>query len=226
MLDNLRQFAMNLQWPKLTFPESAKRVRSAMEPRVHQVRQMIDPAWASASAWYEKREPREKILLQILGVIVGLLIAYGLVYSPAVTLHADLADRIASRRQDLIDVHALMRSYDRLQAGLAASEKRTVPGKNFSLFSALEQALTNSVGREKIGSISPADHPVPGGFIQYTVEVKLNSISLAQIVDTLYSVQTLTVPVTVSNLQIHEHEQNTHSYDVDLSCIALGRNGG
>lgn len=225
MIERLKQIVEALPRPKLTLPESAKRLRSALEPRVQQVRQKIDPAWASASAWYEKREPREKVLLQVLGVIVALLLGYNLVYSPAVSLRADLADRVVGRRQDLIAVRSMMRTYDRLQASLAQSEKRTVPGKNFSLFSALEQALTNSVGREKIGAISPADHSVPGGFIQYTADVKLNAISLAQIVDTLYSVQTLAVPVTVSNLQIHEHAQDSHSYDVDMSCIALGRNG-
>jgi hypothetical protein len=213
MIERLKQIVEALPRPKLTLPESAKRLRSALEPRVQQVRQKIDPAWASASAWYEKREPREKVLLQVL------------IYSPAVSLRADLADRVVTRRQDLIAMRGMMRTYERLQAGLAQSEKRTVPGKNFSLFSALEQALTTSVGREKIGGISPADHPVPGGFIQYTADVKLNAISLAQIVDTLYSVQTLAVPVTVSNLQIHEHAQDSHSYDVDMSCIALGRNG-
>ncbi len=225
MIERLKQIVGAVPRPKLTLPETAKRLRSAIEPHVRELRQKIDPAWASASAWYEKREPREKVLLQVLGVIVVLLLGYNLIYSPAVSLRADLADRVVARRQDLIAVRRMMRTYDRLQAGLAQSEKRTVPGKNFSLFSALEQALTNSAGRDKIGAISPADHSVPGGFIQYTADVKLNAISLSQIVDTLYAVQSLAVPVTVSNLQIHEHAQDSHSYDVDMSCIALGRNG-
>jgi type II secretion system (T2SS) protein M len=225
MLDNLKRLAERLPLPKIAMPESVRRLTSAIEPRLRQLRRTIDPAWASATAWYEKREQREKFLLQILGGILGIVLIYSLVYSPIVALSGDLSDRVATRRQDLIDVRAMMRNYDRLRASLIASEKRTVPGKNFSLFSALEQSLTNSVGREKIGSISPADHPVPGGFTQYTVDVKLTSISLAQIVDTLYAIQSLSVPITVSNLQIHEHELNARSYDVDLSCIALGRDG-
>lgn len=225
MFDILKRLAERLPRPKIAMPESAKRLTSALEPRVRQLRTTIDPAWASASAWYEKREPREKILLQVFGGILAIFLAYSLIYSPIVALSGGLDDRVATRRQDLIDVRAMMRSYYRLDAGLTTSEKRTVPGKNFSLFSALEQSLTDSVGREKIGSISPASHEVPGGFIQYTVDVKLTSLDLTQIVDTLYSVQALTVPITVSNLQIQEHQQDSHSYDVDLSCIALGRNG-
>ena len=120
----------------------------------------------------------------------------------------------------------MMRNYERLRAELASTQKRTVPGgKDPALFSVLEMTLTNSVGRAKIGSITPAEHPVPGGFQQYTVDVKLSEIALAQIVDTLYSLQTLSVPITISNLQIHQHAPDSHSYDVDLTCMALGKTG-
>ena len=98
-------------------------------------------------------------------------------------------------------------------------------GRDFSLFSVVQKTLSKSVGREKITSITPGDRVVTGGFKQYTVDVKLSGISLVQVVDTLYGVQTLTVPVTVSNFQLHEHGQDTHSFDVDLTCSALGKNG-
>ena len=55
--------------------------------------------------------------------------------------------------------------------------------------------------------------------------MKLTGLSLPQIVDTLYGVQSLALPVTVSDLQIHEHARDTHSYDVDITCVALGRDG-
>ena len=123
-------------------------------------------------------------------------------------------------------VRAMMRSYERLRVELASTQKRTVAGgKDPALFSVLEMILTNSVGRAKIGSITPSEHQVPGGFEQYTVDIKLSEIALSQIVDTLYSLQTLNVPVTISNLQIHQHARDSHSYDVDLTCMALGKTG-
>jgi hypothetical protein len=113
-----------------------------------------------------------------------------------------------------------------LRVELASTQKRTVPGgKDPALFSVLEMTLTNIVGRAKIGSITPGEHQVPGGFEQYTVDVKLNEIALPQIVDTLYNLQTLNVPVSISNLQIHQHARESHSYDVDLTCMALGKTG-
>jgi hypothetical protein len=121
-------------------------------------------------------------------------------------------------------VRSEMRSYERLKFDLAAAEHRTVPGKDFSLFSIIEQALTRTIGRDRIGSITPSDRPVPGGFVQYTVDLKLTALSLAQIVDTLYGVQTLPMPVTVSNLHIRQTAPGSRAYDVDLTCAALARN--
>ena len=55
------------------------------------------------------------------------------------------------------------------------------------------------------------------------VDLKLTGLSLPQIVDTLYGVQSLPVPVTVSNLHIRQRTQDSYSYDVDMTCMALGR---
>ena len=119
-----------------------------------------------------------------------------------------------------------MRTYGRLQQELAQAQTRTVPDKaNFSLFSIIEQTLTQSVGRERIGSITPTDREVSGGFREYQIDIKLNGITLPQVVDTLFGVQSLGIPVTISNLQIHQHANDTRSYDVDLSCMALAKNG-
>ena len=116
-----------------------------------------------------------------------------------------------------------MHSYDRLRVELAEAEKGTVADKDFSLFSVIEQTLDHSVGRDKIGSITPSDRPLTGGFQQHIVDLKLTGLSLPQIVDTLYGVQSLPVPVTVSDLHIRQRTQDSYSYDVDMTCMALGR---
>jgi hypothetical protein len=147
-----------------------------------------------------------------------------LIYAPIVDLRESLADRVSARRNDLLEVRGLMATCERLQRELASAQTRTVPsGPNFSLFSVVEQTLTKSVGRDRIGSLTPSDHAVPGGFRQYSVDVKLNAISLAQVVDALYGVQSLTMPVMVSHLELRPRTGDTHSYDVNMTCMALGK---
>jgi type II secretory pathway component PulM len=201
------------------------RALQPLHPYAERVWQKAAPAWAAGQGWYEKREPREKVLLQIAGALIAVMVLYGMIYSPIMSLRASLDERVAARVQDLIEVRALMPRYERLQRDLQIAEHRTVPsGPNFSLFSVIEQSLTRSVGRERIASITPSpDHQVPGGYHQYTVDVKLTNLSLAQVVNTLYGVQSLSVPISVSNLQLRQHPQDTHVFDADLICSALGK---
>jgi hypothetical protein len=210
--------------PRLQTPAAWSRLRSAAEPYLERARLAVMPYWRQARQWYERREPREKLLLRGLGGVVAILFVYNAVYVPARGLRDDLAERVAVRQSQVAQLHGMMRTYERLRAELASTQKRTVPaGHDPALFSVLETTLTNSVGRSKIGSITPAEHQLPGGFEQYTVDVKLSEIELPQIVDTLYSLQTLNVPISISNFQIHQHARDAHSYDVDLTCMTLGK---
>lgn len=202
-----------------------ERARTAFEPIVKRVGETIGPAWNTGRTWYNARESREKRLIQILGAVVAVLLAYNIVYMSAVDISEGLHDRVARRRMELLQVRSMMRTWTQLGAEMAAAEKRTIPKSgDFSLFSVVEQSLTKSIGHEKIASITPADKPVPGGYTQFTIDLKLSGLSLAQIVDALYDVQTQSVPVTVSNLHIRQRTPDTHSYDVDMTCAALGKN--
>ncbi len=190
------------------------------------LRRLAAPAIGSARGWYDKREAREKLLLRMLGVVAGAIFLWNFVYVPISGLGGDLTDRIAARRQALTDVRALMFRYQRLRRDLAASEKHTVASKDFSLFSVVEQALTASIGHEKISSITPSERTLPGGFHQHVVDLKLSGLSLAQVVNALYSVQTLSTPVTVASFHIRPTAPGSRSYDVDMTCAALGREAG
>ena len=44
-----------------------------------------------------------------------------------------------------------------------------------------------------------------------------------QIVDALYGVKTLTAPVAVSNMHVTRRLQDPHTYDVEMTCIALAK---
>jgi type II secretory pathway component PulM len=201
------------------------RLESVVSREAARFARLTAPAWSVARAWYSKREPREKLLLRVFGAILGVVVFYNFIFTPIAGLGGGFGDRVAARERQLVEVRSMMRSYNRLKVELAATEKRTVPSKDFSIFSVIEQSLTKTVGRDKIGSITPSDHPVPGGYQQYTIDLKLAGLNLAQIVDVLYGVQTLPMPVTVSNLHVRQRDKDTHSYDVDMTCMALGRNG-
>jgi anti-sigma-K factor RskA len=197
----------------------AAAISRLLRPAIRRLR----PAYRSGYAWYQKREPRERLLIKVAASIAAVVLLYNMIYAPLIDLRGGMQDRVEARQRELIQVRSLMRAYNRVGAELAEAEKGTVADKKFSLFSVIEQTLDRSVGRAKIGSITPSDRPLPGGFQQHVVDLKLTELSLPQIVDTLYGVQSLPVPVTVANLHIRQRTQDSYSYDVDLTCMALGR---
>ena len=201
------------------------RVRDLIRPLLKQALTRADPILAQARSRYQKLEPRERILVQIAGGLLAIFLIYNLVYVPIVSLSSGLDEKIAERQHDLAEVRRLAGTYAQLKASLASAEKRTVPlGKDFSLFSVVEASMTKSVGREKIGSITPgSDRKLSDGFTEYSVQLKLANVNLAQLIDVLYGINSLATPIGVSTIRIQRRTQDTHSYDVDLTCVALAK---
>lgn len=208
-IDNLRARAMDL-----------------LRPYLQQAATGVDPLIAQARGRYQKLEPRERILVQIAAGLVGVFLIYNLIYMPIVDLSSGLQNKIVQRQQDLAEVHRLAATYAQLKANLASAERHTVPlGKDFSLFSVVEASMTKSVGRQKIGSITPgSDRKLADGFTEFSVQLKLDDVNLAQLVDALYGINSLSMTIGVSNIRIQRRTQDTHSYDVDLTCVALAKN--
>jgi len=197
-----------------------------IRPLLKQAVTRVDPLIAQARGRYQKLEPRERILVQIAGGLLAIFLIYSMVYTPIVDLSSGLEAKIAERRHDLAEVRRLAGTYAQLKANLANAEKRTVPlGKDFSLFSVVEGSMTKSVGRDKIGSITPgSDKKLADGFTEYSVQLKLANVNLAQLIDALYGINSLATPIGVSTIRIQRRTQDTHSYDVDLTCVALAKN--
>jgi type II secretory pathway component PulM len=202
------------------------RVMDLLSPLLKRAATRVDPLLVKARGRYQKLEPRERILVQIAGALIAVFLIYNLIYMPIVDLSSGLEDKIAQRQQDLIDIRRLAATYAQVKSDLANAERHTVPlGRDFSLFSVIEASMTKSVGRDKIGSITPgSDRKLTDGFTEYSVQLKLDNVNLAQLVDALYGINSLSMPIGVSNIRIERRTQDTHSYDVDLTCVALAKN--
>lgn len=202
------------------------RLMDLIRPYLKQAATQVDPWIAQARGRYQKLEPRERILVQIAAGLVGVFLIYNLIYLPIVDLGSGLQDKIVQRQHDLVQVRRLAGTYAQVKSDLANAERRTVPlGKDFSLFSIVEASMTKSVGRDKIGSIAPgSDRKLTDGFTEYSVQLKLDNVNLAQLVDALYGINSLPMPIGVSNIRIQRRTPDTHSYDVDLTCVALAKN--
>jgi type II secretory pathway component PulM len=196
-----------------------------LAPYWEQASDAMAPLRAQLQARYEKLEPRERTLLKVAGIVFTLFMAYNLVYSPLISWRDSIDTAIETDQREIGSVQHLVDTYIQRKKQLRDAEKNTVPiGKDFSLFSVIEKSLTTTVGHDKIASITPgADRKLSDGFVQYNVQLKLQNVNLAQIVDALYGVKTLSAPVAVSDMHVTRRLQDPHTYDVEITCIALAK---
>ena len=211
MMEHLRKLLAQLLTPLAPYLERASAA--------------IRPLIAQLQSRYQKLESRERMLVKIAGGVFALFLIYNFFYLPISNWRDSLDTTLQTRHREIGDVQHLVETYLQRKKQLQEAERNTVPiGKDFSLFSVIEKSLTTSVGHDKIASITPsADRKLSDGFLQYSVELKLQNVSLAQIVDALYGVKTLSAPVAVSNMRVTRRIQDPHTYDVEMTCIALAK---
>jgi hypothetical protein len=199
---------------------------SAVGTYFRQVQAWTSPRYRALRTRYYKLDKRERFLVQVAGVIMAMLLAYNLIYLPIVSYQSSLEDEIEARQRDLADVRQMVVTYQHLRTELASLEKNTaLPARDFSLSSMLSSAMNGAVETDKIGGISTQpDKPISDQFTQYSAILKLNGITLKQLVDVLFQIKSLKVPVVISNLSVRRHADNPHAYDVDMTCSVLGKN--
>jgi type II secretory pathway component PulM len=198
---------------------------STLAPYIEQASEAIRPLIEQLQSRYQKLEPRERTLIKAAGGVFTLFLIYNFIYSPISNWRDSLDTTLDTRHHEIGEVQHLVDTYLQRKKQLQDAERNTVPiGKDFSLFSVIEKSLTTSVGHDKIASITPgSDRKLSDGFIQYSVELKLQNVSLGQIVDALYGVKSLSAPVAVSNMRVTRRLQDPHTYDVEMTCIALAK---
>jgi type II secretory pathway component PulM len=186
----------------------------------------ISPYYRQLRTRYYKLERRERMLLQAAGAVLAVLIVYNLVYLPIVSYQAALADEVDARQRDLTEVRRMAATWRQVRTELTGLEKNTaLTATDFSLPSALSNALNGVVENDKIAGINPlANKPVSEQFTQYGADLRLTGVSLAQLVDVFYKIKSIKEPVVVSNVSIRKHPADPHSYDVDMTCSVLGKN--
>jgi type II secretory pathway component PulM len=190
------------------------------------LRSLAAPYIDQARARYLKLERREKILVAAGGALLALGLVYELVYLPVTDLNSGIRDEIADRQRELSQVRGEVRAYLMLKNDLAEARKRTaLETPDFSLFSVVEAALTQSVGRDKLGSITPAgDRKISDKLVEHSVQLQLTNLTLNQLVDALYSLRKVSVLRSVAALHVKRRQDDPHSFDVDMTCVAVGKN--
>jgi general secretion pathway protein M len=154
--------------------------------------------------------PREKKILIAGGCVLAALFVYLLVVSPYMDALETLDGKIESEEKRLQDVLTKQAEYLSLKENTGILEKmvRSTPG--FSLLSFLESLAQKNKMKQKIAYMKPLNTPGNERYRESSVEMKVERITLKQLVDFLYAVEQARQPIRIKRLNIGKKKEETY----------------
>ncbi len=169
-----------------------------------------------------KLSQRERLMLAAGALVCIFTAVYLLAISPYQQAMAHLDAQIASRRRQLHQVRELQQQCQQQRRRMVA-----LRGENFALFPFIENQVVTIVGRDNLTSMRPLARISHDGVEEEMLEVKIEKISLAQLVHLLRNIDAVSAPVRVKNLRLQTRYDNSALLDAALQvAVYHGRADG
>jgi general secretion pathway protein M len=146
--------------------------------------------------------PREKRTLIAGGLAIVALLVYLVVVSPYLAAMENLDRRITKKAEELGEVLALQKEYFRLKEKTNLLEGMVRSTSGFSLLSFLENVATKNGIKKQIAYMKPLTAPANERYRESSVEMKLEGLTLEQLVDYLYQIERSPQPIRIKRLNI------------------------
>jgi type II secretory pathway component PulM len=183
-----------------------------MNARLHQAQMLV-----------ARLSPREQRLVAIFGGLLGVVLIWSLVISPFLGGRAAMQREITGLRSELGELEGLARQIRQLQSDAPSGRKGGATARataDFSLLSFVEKAAAASLRPESIASMSPGRRALDGGRQETTVELKLSSATLGELVALLRAIETEASPVYVKQFSVRKRYDDASRFDVTLVTAA------
>lgn len=172
----------------------------------------------AVSSFLARLSPREQRLLGAASAVAGGLLLYLFVIDPLWEMHDRLRARVAAKERELSEVVALSRTYHTLHQEV--DRVRPPTGTTLSPIAFLENLASGTVGRDKVAAINPAGNP-RAGTDQEMLELSLTGVSLRELVELLYKIDTASMPLRTTHLSIKKRYKDPYTFDVALTTTAI-----
>lgn len=171
---------------------------------------------------FDKLEKREKmtVAIGISFLVVFIILQFGI--SPYLNARKKLDNSIEKRRAELIELKGLQQEYQGIkkQAG-GIKERLQEREANFSLFSFLDKQATSSGIKELISYMKPSTIEGDEGLQESVVEMKLQQISLKQLVDFLKLIESPEKVVSLKRISIQESGKEKGLLEVIMQIVTF-----
>ncbi len=173
---------------------------------------------------FNRMEKREKWFL-LVGIVfvAGFIIIQGIIV-PYLGARSALESSLARKKQEVLDMALLQQDYRELkvrQGGITRQiEQRPV---TFSLFSYLETKASEAGIRDRVTSMKPSTKEFDDGFQESAVEMKIDMVTLARLVDFMTRVESVENVVVTKRIAIQHSSQQPDLLDVVVTIVTWGQ---
>ena len=179
--------------------------------------QMLKERWQHFSQ-------RERIIVAAGGALIGAALAFVIIIDPLMT-SIDRLDRQARRKaKDSQELALVAQEYVVKQARMTKLEQRMPsPPAQFSLLAFMEEATTTAQIRDRIVGMQPQAPIVVQGYQETAVDLRLDGVSLPQILALLVAIEQAPYDVQVHHLQMKPKYDNPVNLDATLRIVTYAK---
>lgn len=165
---------------------------------------------------------REKYLIGLAAIFIVAALVIQLVIVPFNSKRERYRNSVTVKQDNLEQMVALRHEYLLLQQDSDTMAQRLARRpKNFTLFSFLEQAAGDSGIKGNIKSMKPSASTGKGPFQESLVEMKLEKITLGQMVAYLQRIESPENLVSVKRIAIQSNKKETEFLDAVLQVLTF-----
>ena len=169
-----------------------------------------------------KLSARDRNALIIGGVAVLLLVMVQFAVLPFMAEKKRLRQGIVTRQAGLSEMRALSSRYRELNdLGGKLDQILAKRASDFSLFSFLEQQAADSEVKDKIAYMKPSKQSERGEYSESVVEMKLQGVSLEQLVHFLEKIESPENAVSIRRISIQQSRRKDGSLDAIMQVFTV-----
>jgi len=165
---------------------------------------------------------REKYLIGLAVCVIVFAVLIQLVIMPFVDGRQRMQNSVAAQEKNLQKIVRLRQEYKALEQDSETLTERLAsrPG-NFTLFSFLEKAAGKAGVKNNIKYMKPSASTGKGPFKESLVEMKLEKITLKQMVDYLKLIESPDDIVSVKRISVQTNKKETQYLDAILQVLTF-----
>ena len=171
---------------------------------------------------FNKLEKREQRVVVAGAIILVCFALFYLTVSPLLQARQQTQKALIQKKEDIKKIRQLQEEYRQLQNQAVNIQNRLQKrSPSFTLFSFIEERATKAKVKQQINSMTPSTSEGEGPLQESRVDLKLEKISLQQLVDFLQQIESKDDVVAIKRISIQENSKEEGLLDVVMQIITF-----